>query len=297
MKNKGFTLVELLGVLTLIGVIAIIAIPAVDSVVKRARQNMYERSKQTVITSTRSWLSDNKELFYKNGDKITLTILDLKEQGYLDFEFRNPTTSTCVSNTTQIQVTKVKDETHNTFKIELVDELLDGTEEDCEAVSKAPSLYLTGENPLEVKLGKTLTTDELKKDIIAKSFDDQTDLKSNVYIGGDTINTKIPGEYRITYSVTNNSVTKTIGRTIKVIDDEPPVITGADGDLYFDKTVTGSDLTIGVTVTDNSKETIAIEIRGDQVKYGTPGTYRITYFAIDSSGNSAAVERKVIIQK
>ena len=44
MKNKGFTLAELLGVLTLLAVIAILTMPVIFGVVDNSRKNAFTRS-------------------------------------------------------------------------------------------------------------------------------------------------------------------------------------------------------------------------------------------------------------
>ena len=288
MKNKGFTLVELIGVLTLIGIIALIAIPTVDSLTKKSRLKMYERAKQTLITSTRSWLSDNKELFSSNGDEIIVTLLDLKEQGYIEFNFKNPLSGNCVSNKTTIVVTKVEDENHNTFDIDLVDELLDGTVTDCEAVSITPSIYLKGKNPIDVKIGETF----VDPGAIAKDSDGN-DISNRIVVTGTISTVKPSKNNHLLYSISSNGVVKSISRIVNVIDDEKPIITGAV-DKSIDITVTSIDFLSGVSVTDNSGEQLTIKLNTN-VKYGVVGNYYATYIATDSSGNTASVEIKINI--
>ena len=63
MKNKkGFTLVELIGVVILIGLIALIAIPSVDYVITKTKDNAYDRTLDTLKDGLRNWVTDNKEL-------------------------------------------------------------------------------------------------------------------------------------------------------------------------------------------------------------------------------------------
>lgn len=48
MNKKGFTLVELIGVVVLIGIIALIAIPSVDYLIKKTKDNAYDRTIDTL---------------------------------------------------------------------------------------------------------------------------------------------------------------------------------------------------------------------------------------------------------
>ena len=42
LKNKGFTLVELLAVLVILGLLGLIVVPVVDKIIKDTRNNLYE---------------------------------------------------------------------------------------------------------------------------------------------------------------------------------------------------------------------------------------------------------------
>ena len=160
MNKNGFTLVELIGVVILIGLIALIAIPSVDYIIKKTKDNTYERTKDTLKDGLRNWVTDNKELIYEDGEEIIVTLADLKEQGYVEYEIKNPKTSACLANTMQFKITRVKDTEKDTYEYTFLDEeLIDGSLQDCEAVSKTPSIYLLGDNPqkIEITNDSTLT--------------------------------------------------------------------------------------------------------------------------------------------
>ena len=49
MKHKGFTLVEILAVITIIGILALITIPTVDSIIKSSKNDAYEVQKSAIF--------------------------------------------------------------------------------------------------------------------------------------------------------------------------------------------------------------------------------------------------------
>lgn len=108
MKKNGFTFVELLAVIVIIGVLALISIPSLEAIVKSNKEDIYNSQLDNVILSLKDWASDNKDLLpTTNGDKKELTLLELKENGYIDYEFKNPKTNKCFSNSMKLIIEKV----------------------------------------------------------------------------------------------------------------------------------------------------------------------------------------------
>ncbi len=61
MKNKkGFTLVELLAVIVLLGVLIAIAVPSVLGISKSIKKKMYEAKVKTIEVAAEAWADDNK---------------------------------------------------------------------------------------------------------------------------------------------------------------------------------------------------------------------------------------------
>ncbi len=284
MKKNGFTLIELLGVIVLIGIIALITVPTVDTVIKKGKQKAYDLTKDTIITAAKNWLTDNKSLF-DDGDTLTLTLADLKEQGYLDFNIKNPSSSTCLDNTMEVSVTR----DGKKFNYAIVDEeLVDGTEADCEAVGRAPSIYLLGNNPINVEINSVFT------DPGAVATDTDGNDISNKIIKTGTVDTSTPiDNLKYKYTIIVDGITKTVARKINVVDNTAPVITGANNTSLID-TVTSYDLMAGVSATDNSGEAVNVVVKGN-LSLGVIGKYTITYIATDSSGNTATVTRIITV--
>jgi hypothetical protein len=94
-----------------------------------------------------------------------------------------------------------------------------------------------------------------------------------------------PGVYTFIYTATDSGQTATAARTVYVVDTTPPVITlnGANpmtvqcGSTFTDPGATANDTCAGSFAA----------IPSGTVNTGVVGTYTITYFASDSSGNNA----------
>jgi len=123
-------------------------------------------------------------------------------------------------------------------------------------------------------------------------------LDSDIVIGGDTVNTAVPGDYVITYDVTDadgNDATQ-VTRTVTVADSIAPtlIVLGATalslecGASFTDPGATATDTCDGVL-------TPAIVVGGDTVDTSVPATYTITYGVTDAEGNTASGVRTVTV--
>ena len=59
MKNKGFTLVELLAVLVILGMISLIIIPSVSGTLNASRKNSYQKQIKVLETAAEKWGVEN----------------------------------------------------------------------------------------------------------------------------------------------------------------------------------------------------------------------------------------------
>ena len=94
--RKGFTLVEMLSVIVVLGIIALIAFPAVDSAIKDSRQKAYDKNVEFIEKSATTYSVTN-DLGYSEEYK-TLSLQTLKDAGLLkDEDIINPKDGTVMS--------------------------------------------------------------------------------------------------------------------------------------------------------------------------------------------------------
>jgi len=123
------------------------------------------------------------------------------------------------------------------------------------------------------------------------------DISDEVIVDKSNVNTNILGEYRVKYSVTIDEVTEYIYRDVVVIDTVSPVIELVGSELVY-VLINGIYTEEGYTVSDNYDKDLVdkVEVSGE-INTKKEGTYTLTYFVQDSSGNKDSVERKVVVKK
>lgn len=91
MKDKGYTLVELLAVLIILGVIIMISVPAITGVINSSKEKSYDEQVKILENAARTYMSENSTLLPDNGSSFNVTIDKLKESGLIsDEEIKNP---------------------------------------------------------------------------------------------------------------------------------------------------------------------------------------------------------------
>ena len=60
LNNKGFTLVEVLAVVIILGVLATIMIPTVSFAIKKYKEDSYKNLEKSIISAAKVYMSDNR---------------------------------------------------------------------------------------------------------------------------------------------------------------------------------------------------------------------------------------------
>ncbi len=93
MKNKkGFTLVEILAVIVLMGILLGFAVPSVINISKKQKANLKEQKIEIIVDAAEEYLKDNKDAYYTgdkdyftfDGENIYVTTKNLEDKGYVD---------------------------------------------------------------------------------------------------------------------------------------------------------------------------------------------------------------------
>ncbi len=230
--KKGFTLVEVLAVITILGVLAVIVVPAVDRGIKNAKDDAYNKQKVSLLNSLEAWTKDNYDRFYSN-DEIVITLAELKQANIVDSDIRNPKTESCLSNAMRFVIKKTK----NTYSYKISgDKLLDGSEDDCSSAINNLYLELLGDNPVTwnpdtgyVEPGvkfkdfnsveHIITSENVNLTFNVPTYayqDDKTKLLVEYIVEG--------GKSYIQYTLTTNGLVYSKTRNVNVIDTTPPVL-------------------------------------------------------------------------
>lgn len=99
MNKKGFTLVELLGVIILLSLIALITIPSISSSIKKGQEESDNQFKNNIVLATKNWALDHKELLpTTTSQTYKVKINNLQSGGYIDKNLKLPSTGNSIDN-------------------------------------------------------------------------------------------------------------------------------------------------------------------------------------------------------
>ena len=96
-NNKGFSLVELLAVIVILGLLATIGIVATTSLVDKAKKDKMDSQKNTVTMSAQTYMQNNKNLGPKIiGETKVIRVSDLRKMNYLTEDIKNEKGESCM---------------------------------------------------------------------------------------------------------------------------------------------------------------------------------------------------------
>jgi len=109
-NKKGFSLVEMIAVLIILGVVALITLPNIIGIGKKSKQQLYEVQIKTLKDSSNILLSEYiQTLSLQNNESITFELKLLKDMDILNQEFKNPLTDNYFSDNSLITLTNNND--------------------------------------------------------------------------------------------------------------------------------------------------------------------------------------------
>ena len=307
MKNKGFTLIELITVIVLLGIIASIIVPKINDSIIESKNELASVQMKNIKEAARSWAADNIFVTPKPGETIYITLGDLKNGGYIDEDVINPLTKEKYPDDMIIKIIAGE---NGKISIE-IDE-----NQDNKFDPQAPKIALSGSAVVYIEVDANNSNKYVDEGVVAYAQNGEKISKEEIsiiyekkesdgtYKNVTQIDTSVIAKYRITYSVTDNNLTSKAYRNVIVRDTTPPKITvdGHTSDYVINIPLGNDTIKIpeqsDVEITDNSCINCTIEptiVGNDKVNINTAGIYYITYSAKDGSNNSSKLVLKVYV--
>ena len=286
MKNKAFTLIELLGVIVLLGILGVVIIPKVGDSITNGKETAYVTQEEQIKKAATDFIIDNIELL-ETTDTITIKLGVLKQKGYLPINIKNPKTRKNISNESLITITK--EGNNYNIQVSLID--LENVTENIDDNSPIIALngsyveYVEVNSTYEEKGAKAQTSTGQRIDNVSIQIKQNNQEKTS-------IDTSQLLTYNVIYSATDtNGNTTSVTRTVIVRDSTSPTITYPTETILHVSEVADFNIMDGVSITDN--HSTSPEITTNSSLASLPGNYVVTYTATDSSGNETT-ERRVI---
>ena len=90
-KNNGFTLVELLGVVIILSMLGIVIVPSINNVISDSKRKLYDVQIDNIKVGASNYVNEHIfELDFENNDSIGITLGFLKQMGYVDDNISDP---------------------------------------------------------------------------------------------------------------------------------------------------------------------------------------------------------------
>lgn len=311
MNKKGFTLVEVLGVIIILAVIFVLVFPSVTNILSQSEETIYQKQINTILNSTYDFTLKNPDYLPNNNQNSYVTLGQLKYDGLIDTNIKNPKTNKKFPDNLVISINNVGSNyknLKNTSKLEgnylytvELDKLNNFNSNDI------PEMTLKVDGN-EVKINSDRNyieilnlNDELKKitlSAISKSGKDLTDRITKNIIMNDrsvrTIDTSKQGIYKINYSVVDDDGNANILIYNIIIGDITPPIIIIPEETKINKDTIKFDLSKDIYCEDNSGFCDITFV--DTIDYGVVGKYIVEYTSKDPSGNLSTKKRVVEIE-
>lgn len=120
MKEKGFTLVELLGVIVILGLLTIVTVPPLLNQIKKSKDKLSSATIKILSAATEQHIDEHPSSYpIKTGNVYCITLKTLTDYGHLKSPILDASSGDEVNETTNSM--KVTINGLNNYKIELVE--------------------------------------------------------------------------------------------------------------------------------------------------------------------------------
>ncbi len=282
-ENKGFTLVEMLGVLIILIVVFMIMFPSLTKIIKDTNDKIDNATITVIEDATTDFLLEKNDIYPKNDDyTYCITIEQLIDNG----------------NLTNKEISSLDDTdkfVKTTFENGKSVYVLTDT---CTVSKPNIEFALIGNNNMSFEVGvggQYVEPGANAKNKAGEVVSYVTEIINKNKVTVAYVDTTKIGIYTIKYSATIDGKDYAIERIVKVIDTTAPTITVNPTEEKISTSNSTYNVMDGVIASDNSgdvpKVTASSNLSLKQI-----GVYTIIYTAEDSSGNKETSRRTVIVK-
>lgn len=108
--KKGFTLVELLAVIIILGLLTIIAIPSIVGILNNEKENISDSMKNIIINASSLYIEDNSGVYPKvNNNVYCIKLESLVNDNRLSNPLKDPVTNKEIDLNKYIKVSIIND--------------------------------------------------------------------------------------------------------------------------------------------------------------------------------------------
>lgn len=199
--KRGFTLVELLGIIVVLGVIAVIVTPVIQNTLSQNTETVYNTLIRQIEGYAKDYMTVNTDKLPENDeDTVIVKIGEIKTAGLIQINIKNPKTNYIVSNESYVTVTKEG----NNYRYDVcIYDLTDVSE----VVAGAPIINLTTSSNENISIGSNYTLETIEgvsRQIISEGQEVMM------------IDTSISGVYEVYYSKLEDGKLGITVKTVKV---------------------------------------------------------------------------------
>ena len=104
--KRGFTLIELMAVITILAILSLIIVPIIDKNIKKSKEQMYKIQIENIRLAGMNYYSDNINLKPKNNETTEISLMSLISEDYIG-EVKNPKTNQAYTENIVVRVTNI----------------------------------------------------------------------------------------------------------------------------------------------------------------------------------------------
>ncbi len=108
LNKKGFTMVEILAAVTILGILTVVAVVGISRVMDNAKKEYYKNQEENIILAAQSFVQNNTNKLPKNiGQKVKLKLSELTKNKYLKETVKDYGKQNCDMDKSYVEITKI----------------------------------------------------------------------------------------------------------------------------------------------------------------------------------------------